>query len=203
MRNIPACAGKTNNKPEGFQNRQEHPRVRGENGVPPSRFSLFRWNIPACAGKTSQCRRIVCTCWEHPRVRGENTVTWEGVNGIPGTSPRARGKRLGEWHTPIDTGNIPACAGKTNHGRRRKSYNTEHPRVRGENAMSISPKATEKGTSPRARGKQEPCTLTNNYMRNIPACAGKTRLVSIVLGHEAEHPRVRGENRHHQEWQPP
>ena len=112
-RNIPACAGKTGTCDWPGREKEEHPRVRGENT---SRMleNLIRWgtsprargklrgqsaqrdcarNIPACAGKTPMNREKSHTGKEHPRVRGENAPGLVGVSPERGTSPRARGKR--------------------------------------------------------------------------------------------------------------
>ena len=70
----------------------------------------------------------------------------------------------------------------------------EHPRVRGENHGWKPPTTGMAGTSPRARGKQRCHRRKKAVSRNIPACAGKTLLISIILYFFSEHPRVRGEN---------
>ena len=112
-RNIPACAGKTQRTSHGFHMQTEHPRVRGENenfclyqlvriGTSPrargKQFSITKTdfearNIPACAGKTCTKSRVVSRATEHPRVRGENCAFELLKHDVPGTSPRARGKR--------------------------------------------------------------------------------------------------------------
>ena|GEM_PF-2003101 len=91
-------------------------------------------------------------------------------------------------------GNIPACAGKT--GRPRGCYTVfkEHPRVRGENPPINLACTQPKGTSPRARGKRGQYGKKPSPLRNIPACAGKTRIASMASARPEEHPRVRGEN---------
>ena len=111
-RNIPACAGKTFIDLTSRFNRQEHPRVRGENwrlkdelqrlqgtsprarGKLPSTASSRsrKRNIPACAGKTVPPWLTTRSPWEHPRVRGENPKDNFLPSERPGTSPRARGK---------------------------------------------------------------------------------------------------------------
>ena len=97
------------------------------------RVSFMARNIPAHAGKTICNPQPVTWYEEHPRARGENEfVQVRGVQ-VGGTSPRTRGKRLGEWHTPIDTGNIPAHAGKTGLKPPLRHACWEHPRARGEN----------------------------------------------------------------------
>ena len=111
---------------------------------------------------------------EHPRVRGENVV-----HDVLFVQLRR---------------NIPACAGKTLSMWIWANPATEHPRVRGENLDSRISTGPGKGTSPRARGKQQAFTIKFDTVRNIPACAGKTGVYDWGVTGFAEHPRVRGEN---------
>ena len=112
-RNIPAHAGKTEPRPAGHIQNQEHPRARGENCVvsglclllagtsPRTRGKrrayrlVFRWrrNIPAHAGKTITMVSSAPLNGEHPRARGENLRTLKRTHRPQGTSPRTRGKR--------------------------------------------------------------------------------------------------------------
>ena len=66
--------------------------------------------------------------------------------------------------------------------------------MRGENVLNVVPHAAKRGTSPRARGKLGASSQNFLRMRNIPACAGKTRFTSTTARRLPEHPRVRGEN---------
>ena len=112
----------------------------------------------------------------------------------PGTSPRARGKRAPKEFPEEPGRNIPACAGKTFPRQSFFAFDTEHPRVRGENMGSLVAWPALTGTSPRARGKQVDSLERYGYPRNIPACAGKTPLGRRPMDSVTEHPRVRGEN---------
>ena len=98
------------------------------------------------------------------------------------------GSRHG-WHR-----NIPAYAGKTKvyHADTRRCE--EHPRVCGENAMSLPTIAKARGTSPRMRGKLFCHRIGLTFPRNIPAYAGKTSLRLLTSLRRQEHPRVCGEN---------
>ena len=158
IRNIPACAGKTNSPVKGLIRWPEHPRVRGENlpvmvprkslrGTSPrargkhkalAQAGCNNGNIPACAGKTFNCVESSFRGQEHPRVRGENRLSQSGKTICSGTSPRARGKPYANSTPKPKIRNIPACAGKT----------------------------TTRYSSWRAP-------------RNIPACAGKTRCAAF------------------------
>ena len=67
--------------------------------------------------------------------------------------------------------------------------------MRGENIEYENQASSDEGTSPRARGKPTPPPTGRREGRNIPACAGKTMSPLGLLIANAEHPRVRGENR--------
>ena len=152
-RNIPAYAGKTGFRKAAAEVNQEHPRIRGENGVlrlihPPKggtsphtrgkranllRFDCEQRNIPAYAGKTLWVVTNTQSAEEHPRIRGENDRLWTGVQHACGTSPHTRGKLV--WFVKLEScdRNIPAYAGKTSRAACTAFSAAEHPRIRGEN----------------------------------------------------------------------
>ena len=152
-RNIPACAGKTAGIDQADANRQEHPRVRGENrevfegedfysGTSPrtrgkqvvdAEKRLDLGNIPAHAGKTQRCAHGHWPKPEHPRARGENGAKTGTVISAGGTSPRTRGKPPGFGAGYFSARNIPAHAGKTRERKKVPPRYGEHPRARGEN----------------------------------------------------------------------
>ena len=66
--------------------------------------------------------------------------------------------------------------------------------MRGENKIKPLVKPLSNGTSPRARGKHRTPGTNLCTTRNIPACAGKTWHLRMVIQRPQEHPRVRGEN---------
>ena len=155
-------------------------------------------NIPAYAGKT---RRSVGSCGgfqEHPRACGENVNDVFGGIGEGGTSPRMRGKQGSSCATPCAAGNIPAHAGKTlllgqetaraaEHPRVCGENDTgfplpppsEHPRACGENGFPVLRQCNGQGTSPRMRGKPMFTICYTKPERNIPAHAGKTKIIVI------------------------
>ena len=112
---------------------------------------------------------------EHPRVRGENGLLTATGWAQAGTSPRARGKLPVVATAYTFYRNIPACAGKTGFGCGSVMIAAEHPRVRGENLKKLQPHPENFGTSPRARGKLISAHGCHGKIRNIPACAGKTK----------------------------
>ena len=114
-RNIPAYAGKTTRgSSRKLCSRGTSPRMRGKHGCKMTPIQIHR-NIPAYAGKTLISRTYSNRTPEHPRVCGENTNTskWDWDNY--GTSPRMRGKPGSLIRRQVETGNIPAYAGKTPH----------------------------------------------------------------------------------------
>ena len=69
-----------------------------------------------------------------------------------------------------------------------------HPRVCGENYLHMNSMPQANGSSPRVRGKLAPRTRHRHPTRLIPACAGKTQDEERLVGVDAAHPRVCGEN---------
>ena len=109
----PACAGKTRFGDVPHGERQDHPRMRGEDpyfvgwvllqsGSPPhargrlgsEALADFKGRItPACAGKTA--------------------VSYVAGASPEGSPPHARGRRFRNYEIMFDFGITPACAGKT------------------------------------------------------------------------------------------
>jgi len=112
-----------------------------------------------------------------------------------GSSPRARGILARRTKRLIAIRFIPACAGNTRSGRRRRCRTTVHPRVRGEYAQSRRACGIRFGSSPRARGILSPIFRIFRGDRFIPACAGNTTPTPRAYPAPPVHPRVRGEYR--------
>ena len=149
------------------------PRARGKRGVG-TRRGVRKRNIPACAGKTAQQMSKLTLSTEHPRVRGENSTPDLSDLTINGTSPRARGKLGGGFHSTSRQRNIPAHAGKPRSIGVAALVAWEHPRARGENLKGMGVDDYAAGTSPRTRGKPADSPVPFTSTRNIPAHAGKT-----------------------------
>ena len=136
--------------------------------------------IPACAGNTSCVRIGRANLRDHPRMRGEHRAgshekelregssphargTLGGVRGAGqisvGSSPHARGtprkKRLQRPYGGI----IPACAGNTGRCHNLLVAQRDHPRMRGEHSLMLSPPRWLAGSSPHARGTLTCSTL--------------------------------------------
>ena len=150
-----------------------HPRVCGENAFSPDKAILTA---------------------AHPRVCGENELLQERWARARGSSPRVRGKRVGNRCVSTWKGLIPACAGKTVCSAFSLVSSKAHPRVCGENRRPWHLVLVTRGSSPRVRGKRLSRSFRGQARGLIPACAGKTCLRSSRLSPAAAHPRVCGEN---------
>ena len=169
------------------------PRTRGKHSNCASGVGDTR-NIPAHAGKTTNIIDFLSEFPEHPRARGENVGKPPPATPSSGTSPRTRGKLTGAWSMTHTMGNIPAHAGKTLHCGQVRYGRPEHPRARGENFLTPLGPLVGGGTSPRTRGKRRNAAIQLDWLRNIPAHAGKTFGSTGFSRTGREHPRARGEN---------
>ena len=151
--------------------------------------------IPAHAGKTIYRDFHYLGRWAHPRACGENSQPVEGIQCLPGSSPRMRGKRKSHASTGPPGGLIPAHAGKT-HSPLTTSYMlTAHPRACGENYRPDAEIVPMLGSSPRMRGKLSARCRDRANVGLIPAHAGKTSSRRVEHRGEWAHPRACGENR--------
>ena len=151
--------------------------------------------IPAHAGKTDKCLNGIQSGSAHPRSRGENRSAYVTEATGLGSSPLTRGKP--SWSTP--SGDlfrlIPAHAGKTQRRSGVPALLKAHPRSRGENAASSSPRGRPRGSSPLTRGKRQRFRAWPARTGLIPAHAGKTRPANEPAHPYPAHPRSRGENK--------
>ncbi len=193
---IPACAGKTSLYNRNVGRLPAHPRVCGENSRSPHREDTGPGSsprvrgkpyrqagtrgsgrlIPACAGKTEGEYEFHCQSRAHPRVCGENLKHCQGLQRVPGSSPRVRGKLGPLAASRLAIRLIPACAGKTLIVMVRSVRVRAHPRVCGENGLVPFQGGGQLGSSPRVRGKPTVHPKCHAPCRLIPACAGKTTL---------------------------
>ena len=133
-------------------------------------------------------------CWAHPRSRGENAPHLGIQANGPGSSPLTRGKPLRNLAFALDSGLIPAHAGKTEADRCPVVQSWAHPRSRGENLLLVLPSGSIQGSSPLTRGKRRARHSCSARRRLIPAHAGKTRVALNQAPFARAHPRSRGEN---------
>ena len=125
---------------------------------------------------------------------GENTSTTSPLSREKGSPPRVRGKQAVEVMLIERVRITPACAGKTLIQLHRPRAVQDHPRVCGENLLTLLFSCGTAGSPPRVRGKQSKYASTPRRCRITPACAGKTKFADMVIVPEQDHPRVCGEN---------
>ena len=211
---IPAHAGKTTNARPANQSPPAHPRSRGENVVgrqlsrlhlgssPLTRgkrkhrveHRLHGGLIPAHAGKTQDQPRRTPQTSAHPRSRGENGPGDRACLTSSGSSPLTRGKRLADLRDGLNLRLIPAHAGKTTAASTCAPSHPAHPRSRGENRAQTPRCRRGWGSSPLTRGKLVAVAEDHSSFRLIPAHAGKTVFMIVVVATLTAHPRSRGEN---------
>ena len=103
---------------------------------------------------------------EHPDVRVQR-------HGMAGSSPHARGTHVRSCYPLFDAGIIPACAGNTRPANTRTARPWDHPRMRGEHAVSILASRIEWGSSPHARGTPTGCCHADGPPRDHPRMRGE------------------------------
>lgn len=113
--------------------------------------------------------------------------------GVTGASPRERGRHSHNRRRRRAGGTIPACAGTTSGGPRRRRGWPDHPRVRGDDNDVMNVQMTFKGVSPRARGRRPDLPHLGQHRRSVPACAGGDASLSVSMSAiSGESPQVRG-----------
>ena len=155
VRIIPALAGNTRRGATPAPRRTDHPRSRGEyvpNGQhalphggssPLSRGIRGLWDllheceriIPALAGNTCSLKASGPISPDHPRSRGEYRVWVTPSDTVEGSSPLSRGIHPRSPRLLPRGRIIPALAGNTHAGCRRRGRYWDHPRSRGEYAL--------------------------------------------------------------------
>ena len=125
---------------------------------------------------------------------GENGTSIFSPLIYPGSPPRVRGKLVTFPCGCLFYGITPACAGKTQPGTRTIWEDKDHPRVCGENLLTLVCYVKILGSPPRVRGKLALTLAKKKSKRITPACAGKTYTTTYDSYYHRDHPRVCGEN---------
>ncbi len=149
---IPARAGSTTPASPSSAPRRAHPRSRGEHMIARIGAGTRRGSsplargapspvravhpsprlIPARAGSTAPEDGVIVYIAAHPRSRGEHDDDGVTFQGVPGSSPLARGAlEVGRCAAGVDR-LIPARAGSTRHRGPGRQGTRAHPRSRGE-----------------------------------------------------------------------
>ena len=191
---IPAHAGQTLPYSARWMVYADHPRACGANhsgtirptscigSSPRMRGKLWQnrdfWLrlriIPAHAGQTVSAVAQHNTLPDHPRACGANDHKRATHVCSSGSSPRMRGKRAGGKHDGRRVRIIPAHAGQTKSKRVRAFSMPDHPRACGANRPLDFNLKSERGSSPRMRGKLFCVFVLCFSLRIIPAHAGQT-----------------------------
>ena len=192
---IPAWAGKTRNAHTHRKDDRAHPRVGGENACARALTFETPGSSPRGRGKRHAEVGDVAHGLAHPRVGGENAAVLVLICCWSGSSPRGRGKPKPSHGCLAASGLIPAWAGKTTGPTTARPACPAHPRVGGENVATTYTVGSQRGSSPRGRGKRDHDLAHTDRAGLIPAWAGKTSALSYSLPQAWAHPRVGGENR--------
>ena len=209
---IPARAGFTWPAPPSPGCSWDHPRSRGVYGCScrvrrsgPGSFPLARGLrhgrrgrgtagriIPARAGFTRGRAARVGAGADHPRSRGVYVHRPRGHLALGGSSPLARGLRLGVSLPSPTMRIIPARAGFTRRPPGRHRAGPDHPRSRGVYARRHAAGDERPGSSPLARGLRAVQLLRGPRTGIIPARAGFTPPPTPMRPGRGDHPRSRG-----------
>ena len=127
-------------------------------------------------------------------MRGEHQIENGRQLTVSGSSPHARGARVGHDIDGVGAGIIPACAGSTNNFLSGGEMEWDHPRMRGEHRQSRDLRGQGLGSSPHARGARQGWSLRPGAGGIIPACAGSTQGDRRRRCLSRDHPRMRGEH---------
>ena len=111
-----------------------------------------------------------------------------------GSSPRGRGKLDCRQARRKPNRLIPARAGKTRGAGALWGLSAAHPRAGGGNSLLRFRATTQRGSSPRGRGKLAGWPGAGERPRLIPARAGKTTTLKRASPACTAHPRAGGEN---------
>ena len=209
---IPARAGFTVRSGRPARGPADHPRSRGV--YPPLRSLRFGLGgssplarglrlsvrdlrvmdriIPARAGFTCSAATSAAAPADHPRSRGVYPPRRRRRACGRGSSPLARGLRLGAVEDVEVEGIIPARAGFTGSACTPSLGAGDHPRARGVYWSPPGQPAATPGSSPLARGLREGLCPVGVGQRIIPARAGFTRRSACPPARTGDHPRSRG-----------
>ena len=171
---IPAYAGSTERGHGDVNRAWDHPRIRGEHGIPKIRATLIVGSSPHTRGAQPSRSRLWTWSRIIPAYAGSTRLPRSMATSRTGSSPHTRGA-LGSGSV-VDPRMriIPAYAGSTRAGACGPSAPTDHPRIRGEHPHDP------------LRGR-----LSAGI---IPAYAGSTSAGRRASRSRSDHPRIRGEH---------
>ena len=191
----PACAGKTAPEQNLGQLSRDHPRMRGEDSTTGRATPCRTGSPPHARGRLPNGGVGVRPLRDHPRMRGEDPTTTCRLVQRRGSPPHARGRRAKAAEARLRERITPACAGKTFEAHAQPPGKPDHPRMRGEDIWPAKMDTFVSGSPPHARGRRNGLVCCNGSFRITPACAGKTKVHGALQCRDADHPRMRGEDR--------
>ncbi len=168
--------------------RGRSPRVRGRLALATCAFRRVR-SIPAGAGETHRATVARVSRRVDPRgCGGDQAGEWsEAIDN--GRSPRVRGRPGAVRKAVSRCRSIPAGAGETTSGIRYPGYKRVDPRGCGGDLMELGKGRPGNGRSPRVRGRQKRQANGRGSRRSIPAGAGETVQLVVVMGAPRVDPR--------------
>ena len=155
------------------------PRMRGR-VLGPASLMLATGITPAYAGKSGRCRDWRPCAQDHPRVCGEENHTGMVDAYKSGSPPRMRGRVRYLDGITVKAGITPAYAGKSLRSYSVSGGREDHPRVCGEETVTVRLPAPEMGSPPRMRGREHSAAWMRPRSRITPAYAGKSGAVLHV-----------------------
>ena len=170
----PTCVGTTAPELQSVDLLTVHPHVRGDdgshhtytpyrNGSPPRAWGRHRRKLssypatrftPTCVGTTLVLPLRIAFTAVHPHVRGDDRLAQSGPDVLPGSPPRAWGRRSIAIGGTIPMRFTPTCVGTTGHAMTRR--------------------VTVSGSPPRAWGRLTLATGLVLGRRFTPTCVGTT-----------------------------
>ena len=169
------------------------PRMRGARAILGPRI-LHPRIIPADAGSTGPLRARHPSRTDHPRGCGEHDEVKPALFDLGGSSPRMRGAPSHTRRCCNTTRIIPADAGSTATSAEPAAGCWDHPRGCGEHTSQSKEAKFGQGSSPRMRGAQGGGMDHVVGSGIIPADAGSTGNLHVVLTAIVDHPRGCGEH---------
>ncbi len=127
-------------------------------------------------------------------MRGDDVSTSHPALILPGSPPRAWGRRSGRHHPNRRERFTPTCVGTTPHGRRGREGTAVHPHVRGDDCSGVQARSCAFGSPPRAWGRRWRTSSGDSGMRFTPTCVGTTASMPRGRSVRAVHPHVRGDD---------
>ena len=209
---ISACAERTRSPAAASQQRRDHLRVCGADGVSQSTQTAGSGSSPRVrSGQTAgdsrfRCPGIISACaertnpplglrgrsWDHLRVCGaDGALCAFDVAGL-GSSPRVRSGLRDPIQFVAELGIISACAERTYPSMSSLAWCPDHLRVCGADCLPRPLVEASMGSSPRVRSGPRICCYWRARTRIISACAERTVRCPSWTGEGRDHLRVCG-----------